>query len=710
MRTWIFGQNPGQFADWHANTIYIRSPYGPWGDTILQEFVSGINDDNERQTIGWYGSPGSNSQHKYVLMKILMNQVRAKLGQVPIIIQCNFVCALVGNSNSLQVRLYRLISDWSLNNVTNRYKDKTGLVTWDGDAWFPWWGSDVEEPIISTAQWSLSAVLKLGNRIDVKPIIEKSLRDNTDAMLYFEGYNLDGNQDLYWNWRDNQPNNPYLEFTYIYPIEFYAPLVTGGIDLLNPMDDTLGNEYFLGAVERGETGPAAKGWLKNFSGAISQIDVWDDYPEATQPFQLSGTGVGKLDFAEPGEVATSQKYTVEFYSATQFEVKAEAYRENPTSYHPQINLDASWRGDIYSDFNSPLGNCKIPASAWQRGTFTGDEFVFNIKGNTTDETWPADSNEQVEITFDNAGNPDSSNWRPITARRAKSRLTVTIDAAEKFFPVDFCNPAHWPVGNKAFVMNSSFIDHGVVKAVQRPSIGTPALTGSGLDDMTVEINSNYNGNARTTYRVRIDATGGTDTFEWSNDDGATWQDTGVAITGSPQVLENGIWIEFAAVTGHTLNDYWSIDAEPFGVTLEGLSITSNGYGFGSLVATSLPFRDVEPSLYTTVSADSGASYSPASRLYVESPGLFSPGDDLLVQKSGTDVSGIIGDPWEWVTVDTVNVAGGFLVLDALLQIDYVKGDFVTKTTGGERAFWMRPVATPITIEELKKFRLNAKFL
>jgi hypothetical protein len=706
MRTWIFGQNPGQFADWHANTIYIRSPYGPWGDTILQEFVSGINDDNERQTIGWYGSPGSNSQHKYVLMKILMNQVRAKLGQIPIIIQCNFVCALINNNNNLQVRVYRLISDWSLDNVTNRYKDKTGLVTWDGDAWFPWWGSDVEEDYIASTQWSSNIDgLKLGNRIDVKPIIEKSLRDNTDAMLYFEGYNLDGNQDLYWNWRDNAPNNPYLEFTYIYPIEFYAPLINGDIDLLAPMDDTLGNEYYLGAVERGETGQAVKGWVRNYSGATAHLDIWDDYPDVTQPSQVTGPGTGSLDYAEAGEPAVSQRYTVVFYSATQFEVKAESYRENPVNLHPAINGDVAWRGNINADFNAPLGGMKIPAAGWQPGTQTTDEIQFNVRGNTTDTAWPADSNDQVEMTFDITGNPDSGNWRPITARRARVASTVTIDAVTKFVPVRYIDPADWPIGNRAFIMNEVTIDECVIQSAQQPSIGVPAFTGGGLDDLTVA--GNFNGNAQSTVRVRIDGTGTPDTFEYSLDGGSTYQPGLIPITGSAQLLDYGVWITFAATTGHTISEYWDIAVEPFGVTLAGLSITSNGYGSGALVATSLPFRDVESVPYSVVSQACGTSFPPASRLYVEDPSAFSAGMEILIQKSGT---AIVGESSELATIAPggVNIAGGYVDLTAVMTLNYAIGDFVGATETGHRAFWMRTVATPITVEELKRFRLNAK--
>jgi len=85
---------------------------------------------------------------------------------------------------------------------------------------------------------------------------------------------------------------------------------------------------------------------------------------------------------------------------------------------------------------------------------------------------------------------------------------------------------------------------------------TTSFTGSGLDDLTYS--GNYNSTTVTTYRVKIDAAAGTDTFTWSDDSAATWEATGVAITGGAQELNNGIVVTFAATTGHTLNEYWEI--------------------------------------------------------------------------------------------------------------------------------------------------------
>ncbi|MCE5334005.1 MAG: hypothetical protein LLG06_05400 [Desulfobacteraceae bacterium] len=74
--------------------------------------------------------------------------------------------------------------------------------------------------------------------------------------------------------------------------------------------------------------------------------------------------------------------------------------------------------------------------------------------------------------------------------------------------------------------------------------------------------SAFVGPVSTAFRVQIDSAGGTDTFKWSADGGATWKAIGVPITGTAQQLENGIVIEFSTTTGHVVHDYWDFTAVP----------------------------------------------------------------------------------------------------------------------------------------------------
>jgi hypothetical protein len=87
-----------------------------------------------------------------------------------------------------------------------------------------------------------------------------------------------------------------------------------------------------------------------------------------------------------------------------------------------------------------------------------------------------------------------------------------------------------------------------------PSIGDVVFSGSGLDDATS--GGSYTGALDATFTVQIDGTGTPDTFKWKKDSGDFT--TTVSITGSAQNLQDGVTIIFAATTGHTSDDQWSI--------------------------------------------------------------------------------------------------------------------------------------------------------
>lgn len=87
------------------------------------------------------------------------------------------------------------------------------------------------------------------------------------------------------------------------------------------------------------------------------------------------------------------------------------------------------------------------------------------------------------------------------------------------------------------------------------TIGEVTFTGAGVDDM---INGGeFTGPQDRTFTVEIDLAAGTDTFRWSIDGGTTWEAEDVPITGNPQTLQEGVTIEFATTTGHTLGDQWA---------------------------------------------------------------------------------------------------------------------------------------------------------
>jgi hypothetical protein len=86
---------------------------------------------------------------------------------------------------------------------------------------------------------------------------------------------------------------------------------------------------------------------------------------------------------------------------------------------------------------------------------------------------------------------------------------------------------------------------------------TPTVfIGTGLDDITVT--DSYTRDTKLNYKVQIDATAGSpDTYKWSDDGGVTWDASTVGCATTATVLNNKIYVAFAAIDGHTIGDYWT---------------------------------------------------------------------------------------------------------------------------------------------------------
>ncbi|MBN1787536.1 MAG: right-handed parallel beta-helix repeat-containing protein [Sedimentisphaerales bacterium] len=69
----------------------------------------------------------------------------------------------------------------------------------------------------------------------------------------------------------------------------------------------------------------------------------------------------------------------------------------------------------------------------------------------------------------------------------------------------------------------------------------------------------FTGHEEITYTIEIDAEGTPDTFKWSKDGGNVWEAETVEITGSAQLLDNGVSITFAGTDNHDLGDKWTVD-------------------------------------------------------------------------------------------------------------------------------------------------------
>lgn len=134
------------------------------------------------------------------------------------------------------------------------------------------------------------------------------------------------------------------------------------------------------------------------------------------------------------------------------------------------------------------------------------------------------------------------------------------------------------VGNKYQLTNA---DVSLIDVFDGPimGIGPTTFTGGGPGSLTDMFTvGTFSGAVVTNYAVEIDTIGATDTFKWSDDGGATWDATGVAITGSNQVLNNGVYVLFRHETGHAVGNRWDFDGIP--ITKKSYMNISGGWIMG----------------------------------------------------------------------------------------------------------------------------------
>ncbi len=130
-------------------------------------------------------------------------------------------------------------------------------------------------------------------------------------------------------------------------------------------------------------------------------------------------------------------------------------------------------------------------------------------------------------------------------------LAVTQDGASMKIIVDGGTPEYISLVNIQAVYGNT---------IDFRSIGVAVLTtGAGLDDLTTSGVNMGDNSEIVTYEVEIATADTPDDFKWRKKVGNqpfTAFSADIAMTGVPQELEDGIFIDFAATTGHTLADAW----------------------------------------------------------------------------------------------------------------------------------------------------------
>ena len=493
MRNFMWGQYPAQRTDFSLRQVGGGSAYVDRRASNSDNAV--VKDASTFQLFNNCSTSGFMARNHF---HIALANIRAALGHTPVIVSAKIVLFSVNTITSayeLSTGLYRLVTIPNLDNASARYYDLALSLPWGGDPniYAPVPGQDHLESPFATIVFPAGTT---GNyqqhSVEITSELAYCLQAATD-MWFMWTYSPIGVLDtrpqigLYFTWNDpaSQGYHPYVTVRYMNPLEFFACNADGSIDLKRLLDNSAGtdiNSLYLGAVEIGQAGTPVTCRIKNLgTRALPHLEIWDDEPEWTTPAaDVGNTGTAALGYVMLADAGVSQKYTIKFTSATDYQVKAEAYKNNTTNLNPTYGT-VGWTGAVGADFVAPSGGLTIPTAGWSGTAVANDFFVVYVTGNTTDTSWPLDSNDQIQIAKDNGFNaPDATTWRPICGHRTILGAPVTIDNTSKTITVRYINPTQWPNGTKVFVANANTIDEGVIAGQTATSltITFPSATGN----------------------------------------------------------------------------------------------------------------------------------------------------------------------------------------------------------------------------------------
>ena len=708
-----YGQFTADRSYWTAVAIYGRDTlvHGEAADAVISTYYLDTSSNNF--IVEW-----GTGVVKDMLVKVNLSVVRARMGNNPIVLSCKlrgFSDGTQGNGMTVAIRKILAAGvDWA--DLSNRYKDVSAVSTWYGDAYTPMPGVDVDEAAIST----LLVTVPLGTTAaagapdhewEIAADFVRELQRTIDIPLHFSAATLIASRYTRISWELATGKFPYLDVLHMNEVEFLQCDTAGAPDL-STIEGTYGTEqYYLDATERGLTASPVMGAVKNFSRRdIALIELLDDHPEVGDPLLESGTGDLFVTYAEAATGAYSQKYTVKITStvgAGTFEVKAESWLDYELSLHPSYDSDSDWEGTPGTLWVATSGGFSIPAEAWQilNGEIAiNKEISFLVRGDTSDTSYPADSNQQIEIARDNGASlPDSATWRDLRGRRIKTSAAVTIDATTKKIPVRHIDPTDWPTGSLCFLGDGTNLHEGAVASAATATVGAATLTGAGLDDITVT--GNYKGvEPESNLYVYVVSAAAPDTIKWGI--GASYPPSWSSPINCPTTdtyLADGLAIACGANTGHSADEYWTVQLHCDYLEMESLADDSTVYAVNSRAGTGLPLENLAAAKWHGTNAASGASEGQPDRIYMDRPDLagFAAPSQVYIQD--------LVDPTLYETHTIQSVATTYIDLTGNLVNDYAIGAFVSQVGGDEIKFHLRLNPSLTTAEEMKLVRLACRY-
>ena len=200
--------------------------------------------------------------------------------------------------------------------------------------------------------------------------------------------------------------------------------------------------------------------------------------------------------------------------------------------------------------------------------------------------------------------------------------------------------------------------------------------GTGLNDVT--IGGVYTGSTTKNYRIKITAAGTPDTFQWSADNGSTYNGTHINVTNAgPITVNEGVSVNFGATTGHTVNEYWKstviVPLTSLSTPVKMAEIEVNHEGTSADQKARMIIRTNEGGAVGTVSVHANGGGSPSAS-DVASGGTYTGGPTPVVYYVKITSNGT-PDTFAWSTDNVhyssnINITGSAQTLEKGLTVNF----------------------------------------
>lgn len=305
-------------------------------------------------------------------------------------------------------------------------------------------------------------------------------------------------------------------------------------------------------------------WTDGDTGTGASSQATFDGQQATRLYVTGGSGVAR-------------RYRQLATTAKRFKIELKFYLDDVTTSDGMFFFSFQYSADHRFTFCADAAYMNVGQSAPSRTSSIGA---------STLNTWHSlvfyvdTENELVEVHLLAAGGTPSAatyfgtfkGCQANDSHQGETILLVTGVAQTTDVYIDYLNIYRSADNDDTGVLHRYGVTYG--RSGNYPNEGNPykstvggSFVGSGLNDLTIDSDSEYTGGTKRTIEVQIDGTGATDTYKVSYDGGLTWAETLMPIASAAGAiyLSYGVQVSFAAVTGHTSGDYWRINCLPCSV-------------------------------------------------------------------------------------------------------------------------------------------------